>query len=68
MQIFQTLHFIVEVKLNHIRNWTKSDSVKTSTILEQDLREFQNSAILFAEMGSGQADQHISRPPVHTLC
>ena len=38
----------------------------TSTILEQDLRELKNSTFLFAEMGLGQAEQHLSCPPVYT--
>ena len=42
-------------------------SLKTSTILEQDLQELRNSAFLLAEMGLGQGEQHISWPPVYTL-
>jgi hypothetical protein len=37
------------------------------TILEQDLRELQNSAFLFVEMGLGQIEQHLSWPTVYTL-
>ena len=29
--------------------------------------ELQNSAFLFAEMGSGQAEQHLSWTPVYSL-
>ena len=36
-------------------------------ILEQDLRELQTSAFLFAEMGLSQAEQHLSWQPVYTL-
>ena len=44
-----------------------SEANETSTILEQDLRELQNSAFLFAVMGLGQGEQHLSGPPVYTL-
>jgi hypothetical protein len=40
---------------------------KTSTILEQDLQELQNSAFLLAEMGLSQAEQHLLWQPVYTL-
>ena len=39
----------------------------TSTILEQELQELQKSSFLFAEMGLGQAEQHLSWPTVYTL-
>ena len=35
-------------------------SNQTRTILEQELQELQNSAFFFAEMGLGQAEQHLS--------
>jgi hypothetical protein len=41
--------------------------LKTSMILENYLRELQNSAFLFAKMGLGQGLQHLSGPPVNTL-
>ena len=34
-------------------NWNK-----TSTILDQELRELQKSAFLFAQMDLGQTEQH----------
>ena len=51
----------------HLITAPKPRYYETSTILEQDLRELQNPAFLFAELGLGQAEKHLSSAPFYTL-
>ena len=67
---YDTVAVLRNGKLHLIISTQKENNQNLRTELAGVLKlnqERKNSAFLFAEMGFGQAEQHLSWPPVYTL-